>query len=262
MKDIERYFPEMVVRIAVAMLLAEAAVMSLLPYLKISSPFLELLLDSLLLTALMTPLLLHWARQGGRLLLGEQERSRRKLLDIIEFLPDATFVIDGEKKVMAWNRALEKMTGVPKAEMIGKGDYAYAVPFYGERRPLIVDLIGGENPGIEKLYEYVNRAKDGSLYAETFVPSLYGGKGAYVWITATPLRDGEGKLYGAIESVREITDRRRAEALVMESEDKFRTLAEGSPTGIFLVQDGVFKYVNRAVEVMSGYEAEALVTYS
>ena len=259
MKNIERYFPVMAVRIAAAMVLAEAAVMLLLPYLKIRSPFLEIILDSLLLAALMTPLLLHWARRGGRLLLEEQEQSRRKLLDIIEFLPDATFVIDSGKKVIAWNRAIEKMTGVPKAEILGKGDYAYGIPWYGERRPILIDLIGVENSEIEKKYEYVNRSPDGTLQSEVFVPSLYGGKGAYVWVTATPLRDGGGKLYGAIESVRDITDRRRAEALVMESEDKFRTLAEGSPTGIFLVQDGVFKYVNRALGVMSGYEVEALV---
>ncbi|HMK15624.1 MAG TPA: PAS domain S-box protein, partial [Methanomicrobiales archaeon] len=42
------------------------------------------------------------------------ERERQELLDIIEFLPDATFVIDRDRKVIAWNRAIETLTGVPK----------------------------------------------------------------------------------------------------------------------------------------------------
>ena len=33
------------------------------------------------------------------------------------------------------------MTGIPAAEMIGKGDYAYTIPFYGEARPQLMDLI-------------------------------------------------------------------------------------------------------------------------
>jgi len=68
-----------------------------------------------------------------------------RLFDIIEFLPDATFVIDADKKVVAWNKAIEEMTGVSKEEMIGKGDYAYAEPFYGKKRPILIDLIFDKN---------------------------------------------------------------------------------------------------------------------
>ena len=64
----------------------------------------------------------------------ERQAAHQQLQDIIEFLPDATFVIDRDKRVIAWNRALEEMTGVSKADMLGKGDLAYAIPFYGERR--------------------------------------------------------------------------------------------------------------------------------
>jgi PAS domain S-box-containing protein len=58
--------------------------------------------------------------------------NQRQLTDIIEFLPDATFAIDQDKRVIIWNCAIEEMTGISAAEMIGKGDYAYTVPFYGE----------------------------------------------------------------------------------------------------------------------------------
>ncbi len=63
--------------------------------------------------------------------------SERRLSDIIEFLPDATFVIDRDGKVIAWNRSMETMTGIPAKDMLGKGNYEYALPFYGERRPLL-----------------------------------------------------------------------------------------------------------------------------
>ncbi len=60
-------------------------------------------------------------------------KEREKILqDIIEFLPDATFVIDRRGKVLAWNRAIEEMTGIEKEKMLGEGDYVYAIPFYGE----------------------------------------------------------------------------------------------------------------------------------
>jgi PAS domain S-box-containing protein len=50
----------------------------------------------------------------------ELKESRQQLLDIIDFLPDATYVIDAEGKVIAWNRATEEMTGFGKAEMLGQ----------------------------------------------------------------------------------------------------------------------------------------------
>ncbi|MFH1739994.1 MAG: PAS domain-containing protein, partial [bacterium] len=67
--------------------------------------------------------------------------SERRLTDIVNFLPDATLVIDKDRKVLAWNRALEEMTGIPATEMLGKGDYGYALPFYGVQRPILIDLL-------------------------------------------------------------------------------------------------------------------------
>ena len=61
--------------------------------------------------------------------------------DIIDFLPDATFVIDIDGRVLAWNRGMEEMMGLPAKSMLGKGDYEYALPFYGERKPMLADLI-------------------------------------------------------------------------------------------------------------------------
>ena len=83
-----------------------------------------------------------------------EERYRnlsKRLQDIIEFLPDATFVIDQHKKIIAWNLAIEEMTGVPKERMLGRGNFAYAVPFYGEPRITLIDLVGNGDIEVEDI---------------------------------------------------------------------------------------------------------------
>lgn len=101
------------------------------------------------------------------------------------------------------------MTNVPKEEMLGKGDYHYAVPFYGEKRPILIDLVGSGSGEIEARYKYFKRDGD-TLCAELFIPSLFGGKGAHVWATASPILDESGNLIGAIETVRDITEKKLA----------------------------------------------------
>ena len=67
--------------------------------------------------------------------------SHQRLADIIEFLPDATFVIDQDKRVVAWNRACEIMTGVKKEAVLGLADYAYDELIFGEQKPILIDLL-------------------------------------------------------------------------------------------------------------------------
>lgn len=133
--------------------------------------------------------------------------AHQQLLDIIESLPDATFVIDQHKKIIAWNQAIEKMTGVKKEEVLGKGDYCYAIPFYGYPRPVLCDFIWPEK---KDYHSYQKFKKEGIiLYAEEYVPALNNGKGAYLWATASPLFDTNGNLVGAIETLRDITEQNR-----------------------------------------------------
>lgn len=152
--------------------------------------------------------------------------ANRKLLDIIEFLPDATFVIDQDGKVIAWNRAIEEMTGVGKEDMLGKGGHAYAVPFYGEPRPILIDLIFSEDRETKLKYEYTER-KDETVYGEVFIPSMLGWEGVYLWGKASPLYDCEGNLIGAIESIRDTTRRK-------QTEDRLKYLSlHDSLTGLY-----------------------------
>jgi len=61
--------------------------------------------------------------------------------EIIDFIPDAIFAIDLSGKVIAWNRAMEELTGTLGKDILGKGNYEHALPIYGARRPTLVDLV-------------------------------------------------------------------------------------------------------------------------
>lgn len=141
---------------------------------------------------------------------GKLQDDHQTLLDIIEFLPDATFVIDINGKVITWNKAIEEMTGVAKASMVGQNHFAYSVPFYGEPRPMLIDLISMASDRINDFYQNLE-CKDGKLYFEQYVPAVYHGKGAFLWATAAPLYNSKGEIIGAIESIRDVTERKRAE---------------------------------------------------
>jgi PAS domain S-box-containing protein len=164
----------------------------------------------------------------------ELRYAHQQLAQIIEFLPDATFVIDNDRKVIAWNRAIEEMTGVGQGSMIGKGDYAYAVPFYGEPRPLLIDLVQVEDSSTALKYEYTEKVNT-TIYAEAFTPCLYQGRGAWLWGTASPLVDDEGNIVGAIESIRDMTERRRTEDELAKHRERLEELVAERTTDLLAV---------------------------
>lgn len=154
----------------------------------------------------------------------QRKRAEEKLANIIDFLPDATFVMDINRKVIAWNRALEELTDVKASEMIGKGDYEYAVPFYGSRRPMLIDL--AMMPDVDVDGKYNNLQKEGNtLITEVYIPT-FGQGGANLWAKATPLYDTSGKLMGAIESVRDMTLLRRTEKTLERSKAELRIASD------------------------------------
>jgi|GEM_PF-3419820 len=185
--------------------------------------------------------------------------SESKLAAIIEFLPDATLVIDLDGKVVAWNRAIEEMTGVSRDSMIGQGDLAYTVPFYGERRGHLLDLIDMDDEDIASKYQYVQK-KGNTLYAETYTPALNSGKGAYVWATGAPIFDNKGNRIGAIESIRDITERKRAEKILQEQLNFLQQLIDAIPNPIFYKDTkGVNLGCNKAFETLIGFPKDKIV---
>ena len=184
--------------------------------------------------------------------------AQKRVADIIAFLPDAVFAIDTGGRVIAWNHAIERMTGVPAADMLGRGDHAYSIPFYGERRPILIDLTFLADAEIEKKYDYILREGD-RITSETFIPAMYGGKGAYLWGTATRLYDLQGNVTGAIEVIRDITDRKQNEMNLLKSEERYRSLLENLNEGIWVIdQDGVTTFANLQMAQMLGYSVEEM----
>jgi len=180
----------------------------------------------------------------------EARAARQHLLDIIDFLPDATFVVDQHKKVIAWNRAIEEMTGVRKEEIIGKGDYAYAVPFYGERRPVLIDLLGMEESDFSSKYDNFSK-KGKTLYGECFFPSVFGGRGAYLGGMASPLLDSGGTQVGAIESLRDLTDHKRAAEDLLSMQEQLRQAAKMEAIG--RLAGGIAHDFNNQLTIVQGY---------
>ena len=181
--------------------------------------------------------------------------ERQRLTQIIDFLPDATMVIDLDGKVIAWNRAIERMTGVKASDMLGKGDYEYAIPFYGERRPVLIDLVGQWNNEIKEKYQYVKKVGE-SLISEVYDPLVKPG--GYLWNKASLLYDAAGEVMGAIESIRDISEMKKSEEALKESEEKYRLLVENATDAIFIAQDGILKFSNPKAEMTTGYSQEEL----
>ncbi|MGV8056858.1 MAG: PAS domain S-box protein [Smithellaceae bacterium] len=184
----------------------------------------------------------------------ELNKAQLRFDQIIDFLPDATFVIDREGKVIAWNRAMEEMTGVYKSDMIGKGNYEYALPFYGERRRLMADLVLLPDEDFKR-GNYDTVIKQGNvLYAEVYVPKIYKNKGAYLWGTASLLRDAAGNITGAIESLRDITERKQAEESMRELGNRYRTVFENTGTATVIIEgDKTISLANTEFERITGY---------
>ncbi len=170
------------------------------------------------------------------IMLDQLQIAHQQLTDIIDFLPDATIVVDNEKKVIAWNHAMESMTGVKKKDILGKGNYEYALAFYGERRPMLVDIVTEPQAEYEKRYAHIEKMPDGTLAGETYVLNRKGGV-LYFYGTAAPLYDNKGNVVGAIESVRDITSRKRAEDELKKHRERLEELVKERTAELSLAKE-------------------------
>ena len=149
--------------------------------------------------------------------LNEQEikNSEQRLSQIINFLPDPTFVIDRESKVLAWNQAIAEWTGVEASKILGKGNYEYAIPFRGKRAPMLIDLLFQRDETIEKSYLKLTQRGE-KLLSESYIPGFRPG-GVFLAGNAQPLYDASGEVMGAIETIRDITDLKRTEEALQKA---------------------------------------------
>ncbi len=141
--------------------------------------------------------------------------------------PVPTFVINTQHVVTHFNRACEVTLGVRAQDVIGTTTLGQL--FYQYERPVLADLIvDGITP--EKLAAHYTNAHVGpcafvpeAYAAEGFFPHM-GLQGRWLFFTAAPLRDATGALVGAIETLQDISDRKRAEAALLQSQEELKTL--------------------------------------
>jgi PAS domain S-box-containing protein len=123
---------------------------------------------------------------------------------------------------------MENLTGIAAADMLGKGNYEHALPFCGERRPILIDRVRDWDAEYEKRYPSIK--KDGhNLVAESYHPNL-GDGGLHLSATASLIYDAAGEVAGAIETLRDITERKQMEEEMKRNVaelERFNKLATG-----------------------------------
>ena len=184
--------------------------------------------------------------------------SQQHLTQILNFLPNATMVIDNEGKVVTWNHAMERMTGVKAEDILGKGNYEYALPFYGERRPVLIDLVRKWDEETAEKYQHVKRQGE-ALVSETY--DCLVKPGGFLRNKASLLYDSTGEVMGAIESIRDISDRKRTEEKLQYQKAYFEGLVDNMPDSIAIFDDdGTIMEVNSQFIRMFGYPEEEVLS--
>ncbi|HOP64258.1 MAG TPA: PAS domain S-box protein [Spirochaetota bacterium] len=188
----------------------------------------------------------------------ELRRSEEFLKSIVNASPVPQFVIDRNHRVIHWNRALEEYSRI-RFEEVRETDAQWRA-FYNSRRPCLADLVVDD--ATELITEwYSGKYSRSKLVADAyeavdFFPDIKDG--TWLHFTAAPIKDSNGEIAGAVETLADITEARKALLVLRESEERFRTIFENSPLGIVLTTlDGKIISANRFFCDLTGYsEAE------
>ncbi|GEM_PF-1498780 len=177
--------------------------------------------------------------------------SEDKINNILSSLPDPAFVINEKGIITFWNNAIENLTGLAASQMIGKGNNEYAIPFYGKRRLILIDLVNIDSSILEQNYSQIER-KGKILRAETYVPNLRG-ESRYLAGTATPLYSSTGEYIGAVEIIHDITERKR---FIEEIEKQKSELVEQSVKMAEMIEElnvtnSIVESINKDLEQLS-----------
>jgi PAS domain S-box-containing protein len=177
--------------------------------------------------------------------LSEEDAARQasdlqaKLLDTLH---DAVIAVDVDLRVRTWNQAARRIYGWSAEEAIGRK---------------IGEVSGTEYPdgeaGRVKVFQEVSGS--GRVHVD-LVQHRRDGSRIEVESEASALRGPDGAVSGYLLVNRDLTERRRAEQALRESEDLFRRLSERSLVGVYLIQDGRFGYVNPRMAEIFGYRPE------
>jgi len=188
--------------------------------------------------------------------------SEERLFQVVQGNSVPAFVIDSNHIITHWNKACENLTGVSANEVIGTQKQWLA--FYSAERPVMADLIADNMPEEEVVRYFGGKYRkslliEGAYEAEGFLPNL-GEKGKWLFCTTAPLKDAKGEVIGAIETLQDITERKRVIEALKESEEQISLTVENAPLGIGTIHlDGRLRSMNQAYCDMLGYSSEELL---
>lgn len=149
--------------------------------------------------------------------LERQENHISFAITLMEHLVVPTFVLDAEQRVLIWNRACERLTDIPAAEVIGTRDHWRA--FYDEPRPCLADLVATKGyEQIADLYTVFENPDEPSfgVHAENWCWMPRRRQRLYLAVDAGPVFDESGKLIAVVETLRDITEKHLAQTKVEE----------------------------------------------
>ena len=168
--------------------------------------------------------------------------SELRLQSVIQGSPIPTFVIGKDHRILYWNNALEELSGIKAEEVIGTTDCYRS--FYSEKRPVLADLMVDQ--ALEAIPHWYfekytkSRLLDDAYEATDFFTELKGG-GKWLRFTAAVVRDSLGNLVGAIETLDDVTERKRAE-------EQLSMVKKLESLGIFA--DGIAHDFNNLLSIM------------
>ncbi|MGO8991577.1 MAG: PAS domain S-box protein [bacterium] len=171
-------------------------------------------------------------------------RSEEKYRNILESIQDGYFEVDLAGNFTSLNSSMCRIFGYPQEELIGMNDRQYTDCETAKRLfQAFNQVYRTEEP--HKGYDYEIIRKDGSRRV--------------VEASVSIRKDASGKPIGFRGIGRDITERKKMEEALLESESKFRNLVENSIVGVYLIQDGLFKYVNPLGAEIHGYKIAEMI---
>ena len=218
--------------------------------------------------------------------------SEQVLSAIVMGSPVPQFVIDRNHRILHWNQALEEYSGISADEVTGTNQHWRA--FYSEERPCMADLL--VDGAIEKIQQWYSgkfaksRFINGAYEATDFFPKIRGG--TWLYFTAAPIRDLNGTVIGAVETLEDITERKEGERellkrneeltasyeqiaateeelrqnldeivtgqrLLKEIEEKYRTIFENTGTATVVIEENnIISLANAEFAKLSGFSKE------
>lgn len=189
------------------------------------------------------------------------EENERRLFNILDIFPDPAVIIDKNGIITYWNKAIEELTGYSSQDMIGKGNYEYSIPFYNERRPILVDMVKFDDDFLSE--NYINIKKNNNcIEAESFVPNLRGEE-RYLISRAIALKDKVGNYTGAIQVIHDITEQKRTIELIELQKQELELLsiiASETDSAITILDKNFnFLWVNKSFEKRYGLNYAQLI---